>query len=302
MEKDNSVKTKKGGKLAVRIIVGVLLALVAIGLLVLCGYGHYQYIFIIETLFCALSVHEIMHVSGCKNKVLTYTAMTVGGVIPIIVAFDLGRFLPFSTNILIAIYVIAMLILMLKMYSVTRFEHVAIALFASLMIPEATSCLFRLFRFMDERRVLFCRSNIVFTLLIVMFCAWLCDTFALFTGMALGKHKMAPNISPKKTVEGAIGGIIGTTVFSLITFFICDHFYFSTDTIRWWMVLIAVPVICVMGMCGDLSASVIKRNYGFKDFGSLFPEHGGAMDRIDSFLFTMPSTYLLIKIIVSLAA
>ena len=133
-----------------------------------------------------------------------------------------------------------------------------------------------------------------------MFCAWLCDTFALFIGRSFGKHKMAPKISPKKSVEGAIAGIVGTTVSGMIAFFVCDHFFFLTDTIRWWMVLAYMPVGCIMGMCGDLAASVIKRNYGVKDFGTLFPEHGGAMDRVDSFLFTMPSMYILMNILLSI--
>ena len=300
MSKDNSAP-KKGKKMAIRVIVGVLLALFAIFLLTLAGYGHYQYIFIVMSLFCGLCLHEIMTVAGCKNQVLIWISVIVAGFIPVYNAFELGRFVPFGTTILVAIYVIAMLIIMLKMFSVTKFVHVAVAIFSSIAIPQATSCLFFTFRFMEEQDI-FCRSNNIFVLLIAMFCAWLSDAFALFSGMALGKHKMAPNISPKKTIEGAIGGIVGTTLSSLIAWAVCNHFYFSTDTIKWWMVVVFVPVICIMGMCGDLSASVIKRNYGVKDFGSLFPEHGGVMDRIDSFLFTMPATYLIVKIAVTLFA
>ena len=267
MSKDNSAP-KKGKKMAIRVIVGVLLALFAIFLLTLAGYGHYQYIFIVMSLFCGLCLHEIMTVAGCKNQVLIWISVIVAGFIPVYNAFELGRFVPFGTMPLVAIYVIAMLIIMLRMFSVTKFEHVAVAVFSSIAIPQATSCLFFTFRFMEEQEI-FCRSNNIFVLLIAMYCAWLSDACALFSGMAFGKHKMAPNISPKKTIEGAIGG---------------------------------VPVICIMGMCGDLSASVIKRNYGVKDFGSLFPEHGGVMDRIDSFLFTMPATYLIVKIAVTLFA
>jgi phosphatidate cytidylyltransferase len=67
------------------------------------------------------------------------------------------------------------------------------------------------------------------------------------------------------------------------------------------MVLAIVPGVCVMGMFGDLSASVLKRNYGVKDYGTLFPEHGGAMDRIDSYLFTMPTMYIIVRLITELS-
>ena len=154
---------------------------------------------------------------------------------------------------------------------------------------------------MDKYPVLFSKSSEVFVILIAMYCAWLCDTFCLFSGMAFGKHKLAPRISPKKTIEGSVGGVIGTTVFSIATWAIFNKWFFVTDTIKWWMVLAIVPVVCVMGMFGDLSASVLKRNYGVKDYGTLFPEHGGAMDRIDSYLFTMPTMYITVRLITELS-
>ena len=196
----------------------------------------------------------------------------------------------------------AMLILNLKMYDKTRFENTAIGIFSSIAVPLSTSCISLTWKYMDKYPEIFSRSSAIFVLLMAMYCAWLCDTFALFTGMAFGKHKMAPTISPKKSVEGAIGGAVGTTVVAMITWFIFHKWFFHFDTIKWWMTLILVPAVCVMGMCGDLAASVIKRNYGVKDFGTMFPEHGGAMDRIDSFLFTMPSAYILVRLLTEIFA
>ena len=131
--------------------------------------------------------------------------------------------------------------------------------------------------------------------------AFVTDTGAYLGGSVFGKHKLAPKISPKKTVEGAIGGVSGVVVLSLITYVICDIFYFTNDTIKAWMVIPAVIFLCIIGMCGDLSASVIKRNFGEKDFGTLFPGHGGVLDRIDSFLVTMPAMYALLEIGVAIA-
>ena len=280
----------------VRVIVGVICALFAIGLLVAIGYGYGAYVSIVIALFSALCVHEIMGVSQCKNRFMTRVNMIFAACVPLYIGFDLERIIKVSPGIITGIYVLAVLIILLKCYDYTKFENAAMGLFASIAIPVSASCLTLTYEFMDKYPSIYSKSSEVFVILTAMFCAWLCDTFALFSGMALGKHKLAPNISPKKTVEGAIGGVVGTTISSLISWAIFNKWFFHFDTIKWWMVLIFVPVICVMGMCGDLAASVIKRNFGVKDYGTLFPEHGGAMDRIDSFLFSMPATYIIVRL------
>lgn len=285
----------------VRIIVGVVCAVFAIGLIALIGNGYGAYVCIVVSVFSALCVHEIMGVSQCKNKILTRVNMVFAACVPLYLGFDLGRFIPVAPGIIIGIYILAVMILMLATYEKTKFENVAIGLFASTAIPVSASCLMLTFQFMDKYPVLFSKSSEVFVILIAMYCAWLCDTFCLFSGMAFGKHKLAPRISPKKTIEGSVGGVIGTTVFSIATWAIFNKWFFVTDTIKWWMVLAIVPVVCVMGMFGDLSASVLKRNYGVKDYGTLFPEHGGAMDRIDSYLFTMPTMYIIVRLITELS-
>ncbi|MBQ4604439.1 MAG: CDP-archaeol synthase, partial [Clostridia bacterium] len=124
---------------------------------------------------------------------------------------------------------------------------------------------------------------------------------AYFVGSKFGKHKLAPKISPKKSVEGAIAGVFGTTLFCVVTYFICDYTCFRNETLNVWIVLFGAIVLAVLGMCGDLSASVIKRNFGEKDFGNLFPGHGGVLDRVDSFLVTMPALYVMIEIGLAIA-
>ena len=81
----------------------------------------------------------------------------------------------------------------------------------------------------------------------------------------------------------------------------CDRFFFVIDTVKWWMIALGAVVVSILGMCGDLSASVIKRNFGEKDFGNLFPGHGGVLDRVDSFLVTMPTMYVIIQIGLAIA-
>lgn len=113
---------------------------------------------------------------------------------------------------------------------------------------------------------------------------WVCDGSAYFVGVFFGKHKLIPDVSPKKTVEGAIGGIAGgviiTTVFGIIM-----HFGFNKVP-NYFMLLGLAFVGCLVSQIGDLIASLLKREYGVKDYGNLFPGHGGVMDRFDS-LFTV---------------
>lgn len=126
--------------------------------------------------------------------------------------------------------------------------------------------------------------------------AWISDTFAYFTGYFFGKHKLAPEISPKKTIEGSMGGIIGTAVVFVLTGVLFEK-AFSVSNVN-VIAYGALGVICsAFGQIGDLSASVIKRECGIKDFGKIMPGHGGVLDRFDSVLFTAPLVYYFINLI-----
>ena len=119
---------------------------------------------------------------------------------------------------------------------------------------------------------------------LIFIIAWATDTFAYFTGYFLGKNKLCPTISPKKTVEGAIGGIIGSTV-SCIVF----SMYFIEANLIYVALLGSIG--SVIAQMGDLFASKIKRYIGIKDFGNIMPGHGGILDRFDSIIFVAPIVY-----------
>ena len=122
--------------------------------------------------------------------------------------------------------------------------------------------------------------------LLTFICAWTTDVFAYFTGRLLGKHKLIPAVSPKKTVEGAIGGIVFCIFAMLIFGFVISKFFNAEGSIKANYVLLAVSavVISVVSQTGDLIMSEIKRHYGIKDYGKIFPGHGGILDRFDSVL------------------
>ena len=125
---------------------------------------------------------------------------------------------------------------------------------------------------------------------LVLITAFGSDIFAYFSGIFLGKHKMAPNLSPKKTWEGAVGGVIGCALCcGIFGYFVCPDLLIHCLIIG----LIGSPV----SMCGDLTASAYKRKMGIKDYGNLIPGHGGIMDRFDSILFTAPLVYYYIAIV-----
>lgn len=125
---------------------------------------------------------------------------------------------------------------------------------------------------------------------IVFIAAFATDTFAYFAGVFFGKHKLCPEISPKKTIEGSIGGILGCVI-SIVIF----SFIFKLDNIL-KMAILSI-VVSIMSQVGDLTASRIKRTAGVKDYGDLMPGHGGVLDRFDSILFTTPIVYYYIMYI-----
>ena len=115
------------------------------------------------------------------------------------------------------------------------------------------------------------------------------DTFAYFTGIAIGKHKLAPKISPKKSWEGLIGGAVAAIIGSAIF-----HYLFETT---WYMGAVIGLMCVVTATCGDLIESAIKRDLAIKDMSNLLPGHGGIMDRLDSALFTAPAVWFAFELI-----
>lgn len=129
--------------------------------------------------------------------------------------------------------------------------------------------------------------NGIYYLLLILNCSCVCDMGAYFVGVSYGKRKLCPEISPNKTVEGALGGIVSSIVVTLIITLCYGKFSAIIPT-----VLLTIP-LCAAGMAGDLFASVIKRKTGIKDYGNLIPGHGGILDRVDSTLFIAPVVFCL---------
>ena len=277
----------------------VITAAVLLALLAIVVWQINTPLFVVVIAFLsAVATNEIMKCAKVKNRFLLIAGTAFSACVPF---FASGKvLLPIVSEstwsgvigavpgvVYISAVVLAFLLAMLKGYSHTSFEDVAISAFASVLVPYGFSVFIRL-------RDMFA-DNEQFGIYLIFFgliCALGTDSGAQLGGMAFGKHKMSPNISPKKTVEGAVCGLIFALVLNVVAMVLYNKLAAVALTKTQTIVLACVSVpVSFMGMMGDLSASVLKRNFGVKDFGKIFPGHGGVMDRFDSSLFTIPLTY-----------
>lgn len=135
------------------------------------------------------------------------------------------------------------------------------------------------------------RLSGIVVLLFALFIVWATDIGAYMVGRQYGKHKLAPHVSPNKTLEGALGGILSAVVVAIVYLLLFpgkDYFAYGTGVL-----LLLTPILSIVGQFGDLVESSIKRHYDVKDSGTILPGHGGILDRFDSLLFVFPIMHLL---------
>lgn len=142
----------------------------------------------------------------------------------------------------------------------------------------------------------------VYFILLTLCFAWGGDTAAYFAGRAFGKHKLAPVVSPHKTVEGAVGGVVGSVVAGVLLTAVYTMLSANHDVIsvqmrpEHYLVLVVLGAVAsVLGILGDLFASAVKRQVGIKDYGTIFPGHGGILDRFDSVMFIAPFVAIVVR-------
>lgn len=277
----------------------VITAVVLLALLAVVVWQIYTPLFVIViAFFSAVAANEIMKCAKVSNKFILCSGTAFAFCVPFFASAHILEPLVSTPQwalvinkvpniVFVIVLILAFFLAMLKEYSHTKFEDVAVSFIASVVVPYGFSIFVRL-RDIDGYKT----QIGVYLILFGLISALGTDTGAQLGGMAFGKHKMSPNISPKKTVEGAVCGVITGFALNLIAMLLYNHFADSPLTQTQAIVLMCVePLIGIMSMMGDLSASVLKRNFGVKDFGKIFPGHGGVMDRFDSSLFTLPLTY-----------
>jgi phosphatidate cytidylyltransferase len=191
------------------------------------------------------------------------------------------QFLP-DIKVLFLLFLILLLFAFVFSYPNYHASQIMAAFFALFYVAVMLSCIY-------QTRMLESGKYLVW---LIFICSWGCDTCAYCVGMLFGKHKMAPVLSPKKSVEGAVGGVVGAALLAII-FGAIFKGRMSLDMAGVCLLAVICAVGGLISMVGDLAASAIKRNYEIKDYGNLIPGHGGILDRFDSVIITAPIVFYL---------
>lgn len=263
-------------------IISALIGLTILAVVILC-FNTMVLNFAVSAIII-IAIDELLSASDCKkNKAIYFTALSFGGAIPFLKIQMLANKLP----CIMFLFTLILFCIMLKYHGELDFFRVGFSFCFTLAISLSATCLV----FMRDLH-----GNAVglFAIIVTLTGAWMSDTGAYFFGITMGKRKLAPLISPKKTVEGAIGGIVtallAQLLFSYIYSLILSKFGISAE-INYLALAICSPLISLVSIVGDLTASIIKRQCNIKDFGKIMPGHGGVLDRFDSVLMVIPFVY-----------
>ena len=234
----------------------------------------------------AMGVFEILNNTKlCQNKAL----LIVSALPALVVPFVAMGYLAIPLTLVYTLYAIIVFVLILKFHSQLDIKSVLSVLVLPIFISFALATVVCVTQY----------GNVgLFYILAVLCWSALADTGAYFVGVTFGKHKMAPVVSPKKSVEGAIGGLVLSSAFNVAVFAGVREWIFGGESaFSFAFIIIMSVVLSAVSMLGDLSASLLKRNFGIKDFGNIMPGHGGIMDRFDSLIFVAPVLAAAIKFV-----
>lgn len=208
------------------------------------------------------------------------------GIIGYLVAIGYNILIYFSLDDYLQLLFIGFLLILMVVYVIAyplyRIEQVMTVFFGLFYVAIMLSYIYRVAALEDGAILVW----------LIFIGAWGSDTCAYAVGILLGKHKMAPRLSPKKSVEGCVGGVIGAALIGYIYALILGDKIVGLANPRVLFAIIGASS-SVISQIGDLAASAIKRNYNIKDYGILIPGHGGILDRFDSIIFTAPIVYYL---------
>ena len=184
----------------------------------------------------------------------------------------------------LCIFTVLMLFVLVVKHRSNNINDASISLFGFFYL----GVIFSLIAYIREESILFIWLPFIF--------AFASDTGAYFVVVSFGKHKLTPELSPKKSVEGAIGGVVTTAILSGLYGYACSKFY--DLEFKYVIIFMIFGVLgSILAQFGDLAASSIKRYVGIKDYGKILPGHGGVLDRFDSVLFTLPVVYVMLLLI-----
>ncbi len=260
-----------------RLISGIVLVIIALATII---YGSWILFFTLlaVSLIGMRELYKVMKVSDEHVTVLELVGYLGAVLYYIAMKADFGNY---GT---MAIIISMILILFVYVFGYPKYhaEQVMAAFFGVVYVAVMLSFIY-LTRSLPDGK---------FLVWLIFLCSWGCDTCAYCVGMLIGKHKMAPVLSPKKSIEGAVGGVAGAALLGVI--------YAAATQGKMAEYALICAVGALISMVGDLAASAIKRNQNIKDYGKLIPGHGGILDRFDSVIITAPVIYYLAKMILGI--
>ena len=257
-----------------RLLSGIVL--VALALLFICTGGDLLLgVMLVLSLIGMFEIYRIFDIEKKPLGFLGYLAC---------IAYYLNiklSFSPDNMSIMLA-FLICLLAVFVFAYPKYHTHQIMAAFFGLFYVGVMLS-------FLYQTRML---PNGQFIVWLIFLCSWGCDTSAYCVGVLFGKHKMSPLLSPKKSIEGAVGGVIGAMLLTALYCFIMIN-VFDIEDFKILPLVVFSGIGALISMVGDLAASAIKRNFEIKDYGKLIPGHGGVLDRFDSVIITAPIIFFL---------
>lgn len=267
----------------------VISATIAIALLILVlAFSSTVILPIALALLGLIAVYEIFTVSKATNNIILLVASALYVIATPVITYISGS-MNFALILALFIYLMLFAVSMLMYFNKTNIVR---SFFSALLVM--------LFAFSTGACVeLINKEKAAYYFVIAALCAWVTDTAALFVGKYFGSRKLAPVLSPNKTVEGALGGVIFCVLISVL-YSLFHTLFLNTDVSKVpnFVAILFVPLVAsVIGIIGDLFFSAIKRYFNIKDYGNIMPGHGGVLDRFDSFIFTSSFIAIIVRYI-----
>ncbi len=257
-----------------RTIAGSILAAISIYATI---YADHRIFFILILIVNILITREFVALLKNNEHLITTIPIYVSAIV-------ITNLIFFKLHLILLVYMFFLFVTLFIIKMVSKnpikdaFVDISVTFVASIMLPLCLSTLFLI------------RDISYQWLIYLYFVVWLSDVFAYFVGVKFGKHKLIESVSPKKSIEGLIGG----TIFALIGGLVINHYLLDKSII--WIVILTIEIITI-GVLGDLIESMIKRSANVKDSGTIIPGHGGVYDRFDSIIFAAPLLFLYINIL-----
>lgn len=255
-----------------RLVSGIILVILAI---IIVGSGGIL-LYVATAVISLIGLFELYRVMKIEKNLL--------GAVGYLTAVSYYGLVWFEGQKYVTLMAIAALMVLMSLYVFTfpryKTEEVTVAFFGVFYVAVMLSYLYQVRAMTDGRYLVW----------LIFISSWGCDTSAYCVGMLIGKHKLAPVLSPKKSIEGAVGGVAGAAILGFVYATLFGG-RMTAVTNPQAACAIACAIAAVISQIGDLAASAIKRNHDIKDYGHLIPGHGGILDRFDSMLFTAPAIF-----------